>query len=132
MLIVIFNWTYQGRFKFANKEGDGWSFSITQHDQSLPAEFLIAMDRNRSKPIWEKEHSTRINFINNTLKNNKIVHWSWVNTIHLKDKHMTITHETNGRINDMHYGEEGHKELYGIISNGIKTNRVFQHNILNS
>ena len=45
---------------------------------------------------------------------------------------MTISHETKGLIDDLHYGEDGHKELYQIISNGLKTNRVFEHNILNN
>jgi hypothetical protein len=78
----------------------------------------------RSDPLFVQRQLEIIDFINNCLSSDiTTIHWTW-STIHHKNS-LSISTETNGEIDDSHYSEEGHLDLYQKILSQLKlTNRV--------
>jgi hypothetical protein len=78
----------------------------------------------RSDPLFVQRQLEIIDFINNCLSSDiTTIHWTW-STIHHKNS-LSIYTETKGEIDDSHYSEEGHLDLYQKILSQLKlTNRV--------
>jgi hypothetical protein len=55
-----------------------------------------------------------INLINK-IRTNKLVHWTWYE----KENKESITLETNGVVEDLHYSENGHIKLASEIINSF-------------
>jgi hypothetical protein len=124
--IVIFGWSSQTRFEFVDRNLNEWvSSSMGYERKSLSNKTIEEMIVNRSHYLYMDQFHIRISFINNILKGKKVIHWSWVKNI----DDYTITKETNGVINDFHYGEYGHRKLYEILSDGIKNSNLFKFNL---
>ncbi len=124
--MVIFGWSNITRFEFVDRNLNRWTSSITSNDtMSLSYKTISEMIVNRSHPLYLEQFHIRISFINQILKGKKVIHWSWERNIF----DFTITSETNNTIQDHHYGEYGHKELYKILSEGIKDKDVFKFNL---
>jgi hypothetical protein len=54
--------------------------------------------------------------INKALPTSHVIHWTWSDDI----KRESITEETNGKIEDLHYSENGHLDLANWILSQIK------------
>ena len=83
---------------------------------------------NRKNFHYINEVLSWINLINKA-REDRIVHWTWFEK---KDKE-TITNETNGLIEDLHYSEKGHLDLANEILKSFKnspTKNPYNQNIL--
>jgi hypothetical protein len=133
--IVIFGWTQIIRFRIASKKNDLFDVLIAVADQmghfiDIEKNALDQLHVNRtSYSVYYDELCDYIKIINHTCRNNKVIHWTWVeptNTILTDEKqyekkyfnllvpfkkYPTVREETNGEVNDFHYGEVGHKNL---------------------
>jgi hypothetical protein len=128
--ILIFGWTQIIRFRIASKRNDFYDviIAVVEHMKELidiPSKSLFDLTLNRSNnSIYFDELSDYIKVIKESKPNCKILHWTWVEPL-FKDsyennfygllipykKYKTVKEETNGEVNDFHYGEEAHLEL---------------------
>jgi hypothetical protein len=126
--LIIFNWSVIERFSVdANIDyvvkdyKSHWQSSISHYN----VDWVREMINNRSGSLYYNRIFKLIDFINETLKSNKVIHWSW-NSIHHTIDNRTIKFETNGIINDGHYNEATHYNLYEkMISKLEKKDKVF-------
>jgi len=130
--VIIIQWSSFNRFRFVNEHDEWISIFPNLYPNhppfNNPGKFPIS-----EKPIFdriglnridhEKKYSDEVNnwmlLINKSFKNNKIVYWtpfksSLINALHFKDIDI-ISKETNGKISDKHYSEEGHKKISNIL-----------------
>jgi hypothetical protein len=119
--IVIFGWSSIQRFLMPN---NGLWFSNLHGFKKLSQETKDEITIMRSDPLFIQRQHEIINFIDDCLSNDvTTIHWTW-STISDKES-LSICVETNGEIDDSHYGEEGHFNLYQKILSQLKfTNRV--------
>lgn len=123
---VIFGWSEMTRFEYVDTKENRWRSSTQMSTKdSLSENTINEIKINRDHSLYVKQFCDRIPFINDILKGKKVIHWSWVN----HEPHYSIETETNGIIKDGHYGEYGHRELYKILSQGIKDKDTFTYNI---
>ncbi len=127
---IIFGWTQVIRFRIASKRNDFYDviIAVVEHMKDLidvPSKSLFDITLNRSNnSIYFDELCDYIKIIKQSKPNCKILHWTWVEPL-FKDlfennfydllipyrKYKTVKEETNGDINDFHYGEHAHVEL---------------------
>ena len=131
--ILIFGWTQPIRFRIASKRNDFYDviIAVAPHmkefiDMSIDTLNDITINRSTHSIFWD-ELNDYITVINESSKNSLIFHWTWVeptkeidNNIYESKfyeqltpfkKYKTVREETNGDVDDFHYGEVGHKEL---------------------
>lgn len=127
---VIFNWSETSRFRLVN-DNDSWHTIGSWHlnnkldsfdniSQSTINEILFNRINNELHQIGEI-HSW-ITLINQFLRNCKILHWTPFNQPKLYKvlnmSHIqTIKQETLGSIDDSHFGELGHLQLFNELKN---------------
>ena len=111
--MVIFGWTMLHRFSICNNKRPGdqninlWGSSVSYNE----FDWVVRTGHNKSTILYYNRQMKLINFIDTILKTNKVIHWCWEYTPSINtDK--TISHETNGVVDDYHYNEKMHKELY--------------------
>jgi hypothetical protein len=110
--IVIFGWTSISRFSCTNKNGE-WKGSISFNDEWVNKNTL-----NRSSLVYYNRQMKLIEFINQILLTQRVVHWTWRWYVGMfEDK--SISYETNGEVNDFHYSEGTHRELYERMINEL-------------
>ena len=119
--IVVFGWANIQRFLIPN---NGMWFSNLYGFKNLSQETQDEIRIMRSDPLFVQRQLEIIDFINNSLSDDiTTIHWTW-STVHHKDS-LSICTETKGEIDDSHYSEEGHFDLYQKILSQLKsTNRV--------
>lgn len=122
--IVIFGWTDVTRFKYVKDKR--WVGSNTKPNGDLSRNTIDEIKLNRTNSPYYSELLTTINFIDEVLKENKIIHWSWN---HESNKYETINIETNGEIIDHHYSENGHKTFYELLSKQLKESKHIRENL---
>jgi hypothetical protein len=133
--IVIICWTSLNRFPIANNENNFIDIipfvgHPPQNDHvSLNTTNEIAVNRD-SYSFYYMELINYVKMINEITKDKQVIHWTWVDdkreliTLGKPDfrkffydflkpfkQYETITEETNGLMNDIHYSEKGHIEL---------------------
>lgn len=123
--MIIFGWTEITRFDYVDPKTGRWRSNQWKEQDVLSNNTIDEILINRTHPLYTRQFCDRITFINHILKGKKIIHWSWVNGKH----EYSIETETNGSIIDYHYGEYGHRELYKILSDGIRDKDMFIYNI---
>ena len=124
--LVIFGWTVFARFSicYYGKSGHtihhSWSSSVSYST----VDWVQKTMQNKSTHLYYDRQMKLINFINNVLKTNRVVHWTWnYNTNANSDT--TIMHETNGAVNDYHYNEKAHLDLYNkMIEEFSSSNKI--------
>ena len=86
---------------------------------------------NRANKKYGEEVNAWIKLINNTLKDNNVIHWTPfvgnINATFLKEFEL-IRDETGGVINDGHFSESGHIELSNVLER--KYNRIKNKEII--
>ena len=126
--LIIFNWTNLDRFSIDMKIDDAfddykshWGSSIGFSD----VDWINKMMFNRMGSLYFNRTFKLIHFINEILKLNKVIHWTWDCLHHIEDVR-TIKTETNGIINDGHYNEAEHYKLsQQMILELQKNDKVF-------
>jgi hypothetical protein len=121
--IVLINWTSIERFKIVFE--NDWVPSLTYNTNVLSINVYDEISLLRQHVLYIKEQLTFIKFVEEIFKTQRVFQWTW-QTIFNTDKFMnyTILKETNNKIDDTHYGEDGHKFLYNYISNEFKIKRT--------
>jgi hypothetical protein len=115
--ILIIGWSEPTRFRMVDSSTGKWRTLLPtgflRINKGLPYvngvenSIVEGVFKNREHQLYLQEIESWISLINHALKSNKIAHWSW-----FKDnKRETITQETNGKVLDFHYSENGHIEL---------------------
>jgi len=119
--IVIFGWSNIQRILIPN---NGMWFSNLHGFKTLSQNTQDEITIMRSDPLFVQRQLEIVDFINNCLSSDiTTIHWTW-STIPHKNS-LSIYTETKGEIDDSHYSEEGHLDLYQKILSQIKsTNRV--------
>ena len=140
--ILIFGWTQPIRFRIASKRNDFYDVIIAVApymkefiDVSIDTLNDITINRSTHSIYWD-ELIDYINIINKSSKESSIFHWTWVeptkeietNIYESKfyqlllpfKKYKTVREETNGKVDDFHYGEVGHSELANDLLIEIK------------
>jgi hypothetical protein len=119
--IVIFGWSNIQRILIPN---NGMWFSNLHGFKTLSQNTQDEIRIMRSDPLFVQRQLEIIDFINNCLSSDiTTIHWTW-STIPHKNS-LSIYTETKGEIDDSHYSEEGHLDLYQKILTQLKlTNRV--------
>jgi hypothetical protein len=123
--IVVFGWTDLGRFLVPHESihfNKGWISNIFPNNflsEQTTREVVIMMDHKS----YVKKQLDLIKFIDGILSNNTTIHWTWVTTV--QENLLSIKNETNGAVQDFHYGEKGHEFLFKQIIEQLSfTNRV--------
>lgn len=135
--IIVIGWSEPTRFRMVDSSTGKWRTLLPtgflRVNKGLP--YVNGVDnsvvegvfKNREHHLYLQEIESWIKLLNFALKNNKIVHWSWVN-----DKNReTITSETNGEVIDFHYSEKGHLDLAKDILeqlNGSPSKNPYKNN----
>lgn len=130
---VIFNWSEISRFRLVDDK-DSWQTIGSWHlnnklngfdnlSQTTINEILFNRINNQNRQVGEV-HSW-ITLINAYLSNCKVIHWTPFNQPNLYKvlnmSHIpTIKHETKELIDDSHFGEIGHKQLFDELEYEIK------------
>lgn len=127
--LVIFGWSSPLRFRLATANNKWNTYipnfeknyvNITTINHLTIKEILV----NRESYLYCEEVNSWIKLINNYLKNTKIVHWTHfdqrLRALCIK-KIETIAQETNNKIYDNHFSENGHFELSEKLFNLIKS-----------
>ena len=140
--ILIFGWTQPIRFRIASKRNDFYDVIIAVApymeefiDMSIETLNDITINRSTHSIFWD-ELIDYVNIINKTSNESLIFHWTWVeptknidtnvfenkfyNLLEPFKKYKTVKEETNGDIDDFHYGEVGHIELANDLLDRIK------------
>jgi len=128
--IIIIGWTSATRFRLVDKWGE-WKPIIPKFDRNARnledvsnntlEEILI----NRTKLKYTDEVHSWIKLLNIAFPNNLVIHWSPLDRGVGKNYIENLTkiyNESNGLIDDVHYGEVGHTQLANIFSSMIKSN----------
>lgn len=129
--IVIFNWTEINRFIYYENNEIRSSLSI-DYNNVFSKQTFDEIILNRKNKNYIIEQYDFINFINKILENNKVIHWTWSSNTEIPQKNeFTIIKETNGLIEDYHFGETGHIYLYQNFSKKLKENNKINFNLWN-
>jgi len=129
--IVIFNWTEINRFVYY-ENNDVKSSLSKEHNNVFSEQTFNEIIVNRKNVNYIIEQYDFINFINKILKNNKVIHWTWSSNTEIpQNNEFTIIKETNGLIEDYHFGESGHIYLYENLSKKLKENDKINFNLWN-
>lgn len=118
---VIFGWADVHRILIPHK--NMW-FSNLHGLNVLSKNTQDEIRAMRMDPLFTKRQLEIIEFIDNCLSDGiTVIHWTWATVPH---KHsLSIYTETKGLIDDSHYSEEGHYDLYKKILHQLEfTNRV--------
>lgn len=133
--IVIIGWSSVIRFRLAAKDGDWVKFvpgTVTDyhisHHTDASRNTIEEIFVNRDNLLYYNEVNEWIHFINHTMKNNKVIHWTPFDdnvnlNVHKLLKFETIKMETNV-VEDNHYGENAHKKLSSIFFELIKNKLI--------
>lgn len=119
---VIFGWSSPLRFRLVNR-WNGWKTVFPNHTSNhigidgISINTLNEILINRDNLKYVEEVNSWISLINNFLVNIKHVHWSLDNGIHSYriTNLETIEIETNRKIPDRHFSENGQFELSQIL-----------------
>ena len=127
--IVIFNWTEISRFTYF-ENSDVRSSLSKDYNEVFSFKTFDEVLVNRKNKQYVLEQYDIINFINQTLKDNRTIHWTWsTNTDIPQDNNYTIIKETKGLIEDYHFGESGQNHLFDVFHNQLKINKNILFNL---
>ena len=123
--IVIFGWTEAFIFLTPCEIGPDkyiWRSNIFPNiflSKHTIDEMLVMLDHK----LYREKQMGIIKFIEEILPINTTINWTWCTVP--RQFTSTIKKETNGFLDDFHYGEEGHKHLFNKIKKQLEvTNRV--------
>jgi hypothetical protein len=142
--ILIFGWTQVIRFRVASKINNFYDVLIAVAPQmsdmtDFSINVLNQLNINHSeKSIYFDELCDFIKIINKITSKNKTLHWTWVEPTKQIDidvnqyekkyyellvpfkKYKTVRQETNNKIDDFHYGGDGHNDLANDLLEKLK------------
>lgn len=131
--VVIFGWTSTARVRLVNRN-NVWGYFIPSTESNavilsgfdfISENTLMEVMLNRSHPNYVVELASWIRLINFSIKDAKIIHWSWdprlqSSKILIAEEYEKIKEETNGLVNDLHWSESGHQQFAEVLIDEIK------------
>lgn len=129
--ILIIGWSSPYRFRIVDTYHNHWMSILPNieydkifYEQFLSKNSLNEIFINRAHNMYANEVNKFINIINRLHLNNKIIHWTWLDTnINVDVKftnYDTIYKETNGEVKDYHINEACANKLSNDLLNLIK------------
>lgn len=146
--ILIFGWTNQTRFRLANNYDQWGHFNpdprynngFFAHKKIDTFDFLSERTIqelliNRASVPYSLEICNWIKLINFSIKNNKVIHWSWYPQltkcgIIISKKYKTIKEETDGVVDDGHWCEDSHYEFSDYLIEVLNSNEKQLKNLI--
>lgn len=143
--ILIFGWSQIERFRLADVDNEWLNINIRhferkkqiRHIENFSKSTLDEILINRNNEKYFDEVNNFIKIINFTMKDNIIIHWSWINfenkiNLTLEYEQLdNIATETKGKINNGHYGQKSHKILSEIMKMEIYKSGKYNNKIYN-
>lgn len=126
--VVVFGWTEITRIMVpVNLNGYYvWRSNLFPNEfLSEQSDYEIRIMYNHD--LYRKKLLDTIKFIDEILPNNITIHWTWSTIPH--EYSPNITKETNGIIEDRHYGEEGHRILFDKIKEQLHVSKRVRINL---
>ena len=136
--IIIIGWSNTLRYRIVNRYNNfttiyskslesSFKLNKTQYLFDLSDSTLTEMAVNRNNSIYINELNNYIKLINFSFPNHKVIQWSPFyldreglnTTFPTTNEYETVREETNGIVNDEHFGENGHREVAKNIINAI-------------
>lgn len=134
--IIIIGWSNITRFRLASKDGNWVSFvpgTISDfhisHHTDMSKRTIEEICVNRDSNVYFREVNSWINFINHTMKNNKVIHWTPFDNnknlnVHKILKLETTQMESNKVVMDGHYSENAHRLLSSMFIEFLKNRLI--------
>lgn len=130
---IIIGWSDVVRFRLVDVN-DKWVTLIPNWKNHMDDLGYVTIDTveqvlvNRgSSTLYTDEVNSWIEFINLHFKNIDVIHWTQFNKeykAHRLNQFTTIKKESNGEIDDQHYGEIGQKELTSYFTKLLKVRMI--------
>ena len=133
--VLIIGWTGRHRFRIADDRDLTWKNVSSVHINNIDTishimskDTLLSIFANRDSILYLNEVNNWIHLLNTILKNNKIIHWTWMknqtelHALTISDL-PTILDETNGELNDMHYNEHSQTILAEMFLSELKKDK---------
>ena len=146
--ILIIQWSFLHRFRLAEEDGDGWQrLGVSSDVDYWPVEFINKIAMNKTKKVWKEEIYNFEKIINKLCEEIgcKVYYW-YVGNDFIYDKvdiqnksqyllndvktnpllhiqnlgEVPIEIETNGEVNDKHFGTSAHNKIFELFLNQIK------------
>lgn len=131
---LIFGWSHCDRFRIANTKKNEW-ITINSHYKNGYEKFIsentcIEILHNRMNILYMEEVNSWIKLIRNRFNKNTIINWHWSKNQKTYsfcfDTFETITEDTNEKIIDPHYSENGQIQLANAIIEKIEKKEIIK------
>ena len=130
--LLIFGWSSPIRFRMVNNKKK-WCSILPSVDvnffnnlENVTSNTLKEILLNRDNKLYVEEVNSWIKMINNMIKNVDVIHWNAfdnrLTSIYVNNLE-TIRDETDNEINDVHFSENGQKQLSEILLNYYRSDR---------
>ena len=112
--IISFGWTATSRLRFVNESTNQWEVINARGMtgdvfQGMTVSTLSEIAANRDHKLYLKELIKLTKLINKSLPNVSIIHWTWTNNSYFH--YERISDETENKLNDLHWSENGHRQF---------------------
>jgi hypothetical protein len=112
--IVSFGWTATARIRFVDESTNQWEVINSRGMKGdvfkgMTVSTLSEIAVNRDHELYTKELIKWTKLISRSLPNVSIIHWTWTNNSYFR--YETIADETQKKLNDLHWSENGHRQF---------------------
>jgi hypothetical protein len=112
--IISFGWTATARIRFVDESTNQWEVINSRGMKGdvfkgMTVSTLSEIAVNRDHELYTKELIKWTKLINKSLPNVSIIHWTWTNNSYFR--YERISDETEKKINDLHWSENGHRQF---------------------
>ena len=112
--IISFGWTATARIRFVDESTNQWEVINSRGMKGdvfkgMTVSTLSEIAVNRDHELYTKELIKWTKLISRSLPNVSIIHWTWTNNSYFR--YETISNETEKKLNDLHWSENGHRQF---------------------
>ena len=112
--IISFGWTATARIRFVDESTNQWEVINSRGMKGdvfkgMTVSTLSEIAVNRDHELYTKELIKWTKLINKSLPNVSIIHWTWTNNSYFR--YERISDETEKKLNDLHWSENGHRQF---------------------
>jgi len=112
--IISFGWTATARIRFVDESTNQWEVINSRGMKGdvfkgMTVSTLSEIAANRDHELYTKELIKWTKLINKSLPKVSIIHWTWTNNSYFH--YERIADETQKKLNDLHWSENGHRQF---------------------
>ena len=112
--IISFGWTATARIRFVDESTNQWEVINSRGMKGdvfkgMTVSTLSEIAANRDHELYTKELIKWTKLISRSLPNVSIIHWTRTNNSYFR--YETISNETEKKLNDLHWSENGHRQF---------------------